>query len=143
MINLDGRIQTYMDENFTGRRLLKETERGTVWLASDKAGCPVIIKQIHRTGLPYQKLKELAHPLWPGIRFVSESGTDTWVVEEYVSGKNLRDFKEDGHFLTENEARSILFRCLFPRFHIPLFAGKMLIYHRYESYYRRMVFANT
>lgn len=107
-MTVDERIQAYMDENFTGRRLLKETERGSVWLASDKAGCPVIIKHIRRTGLPYQKLKELAHPLWPGIRFVSESETDTWIVEEYISGKNLRDFKEDGNYLTENEARSIL-----------------------------------
>lgn len=107
-MKLDERIQVYMDENFTGRRLLKETERGCVWLASDKTGHPVIIKHIHRTGLPYRKLKELSHPLWPGIRFVSESGTDTWVVEEYVSGKNLRDFKEDGNFLTESEVRSIL-----------------------------------
>ena len=106
-MKLDERIQVYMDENFTGRRLLKETERGSVWLASDKAGRPVIIKHIQRTGLPYRKLKELSHPLWPGIRFVSESGTDTWVVEEYVSGKNLKDFKEDGNFLTKSEVRSV------------------------------------
>ena len=109
-MKLDERIQAYMDENFAEHRLLKETERGSVWLASDKAGHPVIIKHIRRTGLPYRKLKGLSHPLWPGIRFVSESGTDTWVVEEYVSGKNLWDFKEDGHFLTENEVRSILFQ---------------------------------
>lgn len=101
-------IRQYLEESFRERRLLRETNRGSVWLASDKTGRPVIVKMIKATGLPYRKLKELSHPLWPAIRFVAEEADATWIVEEYVSGQNLREYLEDGQHLTGDEARDIL-----------------------------------
>lgn len=86
---MDKRVASYIKEEYTKVELLKKTEHSSIWLAKDGTGQIVVVKQLSTTGLPFRKLKEIAHPLWPRILFTAEEDDTTWVVEEYVSGNTL------------------------------------------------------
>ncbi|MDY6269566.1 MAG: hypothetical protein SPL39_11560 [Selenomonadaceae bacterium] len=89
-------------------RLLKRSERGEVWLVSDGAGRPRVMKVMHAGRLPYALLKAHPSPLWPEIVFCAEDADETVVVEEYVSGHTLEERQLARSWLTEAEATQLL-----------------------------------
>ena len=89
-------------------RLLKSSDKGEVWLASEKSGRLVIHKRIAWTGLPYAILKEKGYPLIPCILHCIEEDGETLVVEEYVQGESLLDRIGRKAYLSEREAGNIL-----------------------------------
>lgn len=89
-------------------RLLKSSDKGEVWLASEKSGRLVIRKHIAWTGLPYAILKEKGYPLIPRILHCIEEDGETLVVEEYVQGESLLDRIGRKAYLSEREAGNIL-----------------------------------
>ena len=89
-------------------RLLKSSDKGEVWLASEKSGRLVIRKRIAWTGLPYAMLKEKGYPLIPRILHCIEEDGETLVVEEYVQGESLLDRIGRKAYLSEREAGNIL-----------------------------------
>lgn len=89
-------------------RLLKSSDKGEVWLASEKSGRLVIRKHIAWTGLPYAMLKEKGYPLIPRILHCIEEDGETLVVEEYVQGESLLDRIGRKAYLSEREAGNIL-----------------------------------
>ena len=83
--------QEYLSTNFTLVRELKNTPQSHVTIVSDQGGSFYVLKEIKRTGLPYQDLQKLKHPALPQIYYVNETAEQTTVLEEYVNGKNLAD----------------------------------------------------
>lgn len=106
------RVKQYIEDEFTKIRELKETARSKVTLASTNTGELVVIKCILQTGLPFRRLKEIAHPLWPCILFIAEEENVTWVVEEYVSGNTLAAVLETGKIFNDAEVRDIMLQLL-------------------------------
>ncbi len=93
------------------RRLNGAKVRSEVWLVSDDAGRPAIMRIVHAGGMPFALLREhqgMATPFWPEIFFCAEDEDETIVVEEYVSGHTLEERRVARQWLTEAEARSLL-----------------------------------
>ena len=93
------------------RRLNGAKARSEVWLVSDDAGRPAIMRIVHAGGMPFALLREhqgMATPFWPEIFFCAEDKDETIVVEEYVSGHTLEERRVARQWLTEAEARSLL-----------------------------------
>ena len=106
---MDAAVSKYLDDNFEKVRLLKRSDKGEVWLASDQNGKLVIWKRIFYVGLPYVQLKEHNEVLlWPEIFYVAEDDRETIVVEEYISGNTLAEFVEKGEHISEEKALQIL-----------------------------------
>ena len=105
---MDAHITAYIETAFLKIRLLKSSDKGEVWLASEKSGRLVIHKRIAWTGLPYAMLKEKGYPLIPRILHCIEEDGETLVVEEYVQGESLLDRIGRKAYLSEREAGNIL-----------------------------------
>ena len=105
---MDAHITAYIEAAFLKIRLLKSSDKGEVWLASEKSGRLVIHKRIAWTGLPYAILKEKGYPLIPCILHCIEEDGETLVVEEYVQGESLLDRIGRKAYLSEREAGNIL-----------------------------------
>ncbi|MDY4416588.1 serine/threonine-protein kinase [Selenomonas sp.] len=101
--------KAFLASEYARVRLLKSSARGEVWLVSDKAGRPCVLRTLHAGGLPFALLKahqEVA-PLWPEIYFCAEDEDETIVVEEYVGGRSLEERRVARTWLTEAEARAL------------------------------------
>ncbi len=109
---MDKRVASYIEAEYTNIEVLKRSEYGSIWLAKDNTGQIVILKHLSTTGLPFRKLKEIAHPLWPRILFTAEEDGMTWVVEEYVSGNTLSAKIESGRRFAPAEVKSIMLQLL-------------------------------
>ena len=125
---MDAHITAYFEEIFQKIQLLKSSDRGEVWLVSERAGrstsanrvapsaCAlgtfsqrlVILKRIALTGLPYRLLKGKDYPLIPRVLYCIEDGDETVVVEEYVQGESLLDRIGRKAYLSERETESVL-----------------------------------
>ena len=103
-------VDDYIKESFQKLHQLRMSEKGEVWLASDKSGKLVVIKKILLTGLPYKKLKENPQPIAPKVIYCSERDDETLVIEEYVQGETLLERLEQGRYFTEKEAAQVLMR---------------------------------
>ncbi len=99
----------FLDAALEKLRLLRQTEKGEVWLVSlTRTGQVAVLKRSFRSGLPYAALMEHPHPLWPKVLYCRETERETVVVEEFVPGESLAVRVEERRWLTEAEARSIL-----------------------------------
>lgn len=99
----------FFDAALEKLRLLRQTEKGEVWLVSlMRTGEIAVLKRSFRVGLPYVTLMEHPHPLWPRVLFCREAEGETAVVEEFVAGESLAARVEERRWLTEAEARGIL-----------------------------------
>ena len=97
-------VAAYLEFRYEKLRLLKQSAKGEVWLASSKStGELAVMKIINYAGLPYAALKNNPHALFAKIFYCAESETDTVVVEEFIQGETL-----DGRALNDAEARKIL-----------------------------------
>ncbi|MBQ7515526.1 MAG: protein kinase [Schwartzia sp.] len=101
--------EAFLDANLEKLRLLRQTDKGEVWLVSlTRTGEIAVLKRSFRVGLPYVALMEHPHPLWPKVLFCRETEGETAVVEEFVAGESLAARVEERRWLTEAEARGIL-----------------------------------
>ena len=125
---MDANITAYFEEVFQKIELLKSSDKGEVWLASERSGrstsanraAPsasalgtfsqrlVVLKRIALTGLPYRMLKGKDYPLIPRILHCIEDNGETVVVEEYVQGESLLDRIGRKAYLSERETESVL-----------------------------------
>ena len=102
-------VAEFLEFRFEKLKLLKQSDRGEVWLASCKqSGEFVIIKRVALTGLPYDMLKNFSFKLPAKLLFCAEDESETVVVEEFINGENLLQRLEQRNFLSESEARDIL-----------------------------------
>ena len=88
--------QEYLQEQYKKIRLLKESEKGEVWLVSAPDGELAMLKSIHHAGLPLKQLKEHPSSFWPKILLLHEDKEEDFslVVEEYIPGQTLETLIE-------------------------------------------------
>ncbi len=84
----------FIQENFKQVAVLKDGASGLTELVIDPGKTVYIRKAIPYTGLPYQKLARLDHPLLPKIYYAAEDALRTYVIEQYVEGQNLQALLE-------------------------------------------------
>ena len=97
----------FIQENFKQVAVLKDGASGLTELVIDPGKTVYIRKAIPYTGLPYQKLARLDHPLLPKIYYAAEDALRTYVIEQYVEGQNLQALLEAKGTLTEKQVRGI------------------------------------
>ena len=105
--------KAYLSSQYEKVRRLNGADavRSEVWLVSDAAGRPAVMRIVHAGGIPFALLREhqgTVTPFWPEIFFCAEDEDETVVVEEYVSGHTLEERRVARQWLTEAEARSLL-----------------------------------
>ena len=98
----------FISSQYKKIRLLKQTERSEVWLAADQQEQLVILKHLRQTGLPLRSLKEAKIPLLPQLYYITETKSETITSEEYITGTSLAQYRQEGRFLTPQEAEKIL-----------------------------------
>lgn len=104
--------QEFLAAQYEKIRLLRQTDKSEVWLASDKTGKLVVLKLLNRKDLPYARLKELDLPICPQIYYFAETAEKTFLVEEYIQGDSLVERIRSRRYLSEEEVcRLILQLC--------------------------------
>lgn len=104
--------QEFLAAQYEKIRLLRQTDKSEVWLASDKTGKLAVLKLLNRKDLPYARLKELDLPICPQIYYFAETAEKTFLVEEYIQGDSLVERIRSRRYLSEAEAyRLILQLC--------------------------------
>ena len=101
-------VELYINYQFQKIKPIKKTDKGEIWLASDRSDSLVILREMFTTGLPYKFIKLNPHPIFPKVLYCAEDETETIVVEEYVQGVNLRDRLKRKEYLTQDEAKNII-----------------------------------
>ncbi len=98
----------FMAQQYTKIRLLKESDRGTVYLVTDKQGGLAILKHSQNINLPLREIKDAAIPLLPQIHYLVSGADEIISVEEYIHGQSLASLRQSGQYLTEHNARQIM-----------------------------------
>jgi len=101
-------VEAFINYKFKKIKLIKHSDKGEVWLATDEFGTIVILKKIFGVGMPYKFIKENPHSILPKIIYCAEDEKETIVVEEYIQGDNLFDRLNRKEYLTYDEARNII-----------------------------------
>ena len=101
-------VNLFIESKFKKIKLLKQSEKGEVWLAANEFGNVVILKKIFAVGLPYKFIKKNPHAILPKIIYCAESDNETIVVEEFIQGDNLYDRLQRKEYLTQEEIRNII-----------------------------------
>jgi hypothetical protein len=98
-------------DNFTRLKLLKAHDGATTEEVQDTAGTIYVRKILPCTGLPYQELTELRNTVLPTIYYTAEDADTTYVIEEYIGGRNLEEIRQalaaEHQYLTEGQIWSI------------------------------------
>lgn len=98
-------------DNFTRLKLLKAHDGATTEQVRDPAGDIFVRKILPCTGLPYQELTGLQNAVLPTIYYTAEDASTTYVIEEYIGGRNLEEIRQalaaEHKYLTETQIWSI------------------------------------
>lgn len=88
-------------------KLLRETERGSVALLRHRdSGKAYVFRRFHGTSDVYRRLLHINCPYLPRVYETAEQGTQTLVLEEYISGDNLYEMLKSAVF-TPKETKSV------------------------------------
>ena len=96
-----------VEEEYTTRKTIKNSERGSVSLLQNRQnGTRLIFRHYRGNGEVYRKLLGVSCPNLPQILEAAESDGMVAVLEEYIQGDPL-DFLLEGALFTPEEARCI------------------------------------
>ena len=107
MIHL--RLTKYLQENFRLLKLVHCSDKTKIFLAEEiSSGQKFLLKIISRTGLLYSHIAGIKNAALPEIVHVEESGSETFVVEEFLRGSDLQQYLDDHGALDEKFAARLL-----------------------------------
>lgn len=105
---MNPKVELYINYQFQKVKLIKKSDKGEIWLASDRSDNLVILREMFSIGLPYKFIKLNPHPIFPKVLYCAEDENKTIVVEEYIQGVNLRERLKRKEYLTQDEAKNII-----------------------------------
>lgn len=86
-------LTKYLEENFRLLKLVHSSDKTKIFLVEEIATCQkFLLKVINRTGLLYSQIAKIKNVTLPKIYHVEESGSATYVVEEYLQGMDLQEY---------------------------------------------------
>lgn len=98
-------LTKYLKKNFRLIKLIHRSDKTTIFLveeiATDKK---FLLKVIKRTGLLYSQIAGIKNIALPKIYHVEESGSTTYIVEEYLKGMDLQAYLDLRGSLSEENA---------------------------------------
>lgn len=85
------KLTKYLEENFRLLKLVHSSDKTKIFLVEEIATCQkFLLKVINRTGLLYSQIAKIKNATLPKIYHIEESGSATYVVEEYLHGMDLQ-----------------------------------------------------
>lgn len=103
------RLTKYLQENFRLLKLVHCSDKTKIFLAEEiSSGQKFLLKIISRTGLLYSQIAGIKNAALPEIFHVEESGSSTFVVEEFLRGSDLQQYLDDHGALDEKFAARLL-----------------------------------
>ena len=103
------RLTKYLQENFRLLKLVHCSDKTKIFLAEEiSSGQKFLLKIISRTGLLYSHIAGIKNAALPEIVHVEESGSETFVVEEFLRGSDLQQYLDDHGALDEKFAARLL-----------------------------------
>lgn len=98
-------LTKYLEENFRLLKLVHSSDKTKIFLVEEIATCQkFLMKVINRTGLLYSQIAKIKNAALPEIYHVEESGSATYVVEEYLQGMDLQEYLDLRGALSEQIA---------------------------------------
>ena len=83
----------YLQKNYRLIRLLHSSPKTKIWLVEENSSHrKCLLKIIERTNLLYPQIAKIKNTALPEIYHVEESGSATYVVEEYLQGMDLQEY---------------------------------------------------
>jgi len=100
----------FLQEQYKKTKLLRSSDKGEVWLVTQKDDTPAIMRIINHIGVPGNLLRDNPHTLWPRILYFAEDEAQqrTIIVEEYIGGQSMQEYLQKGGNLSEAEAQKFL-----------------------------------
>ena len=87
------KLTKYLEENFRLLKLVHSSDKTKIFLVEEIATCQkFLLKVINRTDLLYSQIAKIKNVTLPKIYHVEESGSATYVVEEYLQGMDLQEY---------------------------------------------------
>ena len=106
---MDKLIEKYLESTYKTAKILKDTPKSRIVLATDTVGSrPCIIKYLSGSISIYHELEKLKHKNIPQIYRVIENGTQIIIIEEYINGFTLADLLMNKQQLSDRQIKSIL-----------------------------------
>lgn len=99
--------QEFIQDNFKTVSVLKNDNNGITELVIDYDKKIYIRKTIPHTNLPYPKLAKITHHFLPQIYYYVEAEKCTYVIEEYIKGRNLQEILDAEGPFSEEQVKSI------------------------------------
>lgn len=93
-------------KNFKSERILQKSAYSCTELVMHD-GIPYVRKTINAIGLPYAELKNISHPTLPHIFYAVEDEGRTYVIEEYISGRTLKECLEQNISFNQKQQKNI------------------------------------
>ena len=106
---MDALSLQFIQDQYKKIQLIKESDKGKVWLVTDTDGDLFVMKHINHIGLPLKLLQDHPSPFWPKIILLGEDTENnfTIVVEEYIKGRVLSEIITEKAF-TDKELNKLL-----------------------------------
>ena len=83
----------YLQDNYRLLKILHRSPKTKLWLVEENfSRRKYLLKKIERTGLLYSQIAKIKNAALPEIYHVEESGSTTYVVEEYLHGMDLQAY---------------------------------------------------
>lgn len=98
--------RNFILNNFKAERILQSSAYSCTELVIQE-GIPYVRKTINAVGLPYAELKNIIHPCLPHIFYAVEDEGKTYVIEEYISGRTLKECLEQKVSFNSNQQKNI------------------------------------
>ena len=106
---MDALSLQFIQDQYKKIQLIKESDKGKVWLVTDTDGDLFVMKHINHIGLPLKLLQDHPSLFWPKIILLGEDTENnfTIVVEEYIKGRVLSEIIKEKAF-TDKELNKLL-----------------------------------
>ncbi len=101
-------VENFLRSRFEKIKLIKQSEKGEIWIVTDSSGKFFIWKKLLKIGLAYKILKENPHRIFPKIIYCTEDEKSTLIIEEFIQGESLFEKIRQKNYLNENEAKNFL-----------------------------------
>ena len=105
---MDALSLQFIQDQYKKIQLIKESDKGKVWLVTDTDGDLFVMKHINHIGLPLKLLQNHPSPFWPKIILLGEDTETnfTIVVEDYIKGRVLSEIIKEKTF-TDKELNNL------------------------------------
>lgn len=101
-------VEIFLESKYQKIKLIKESKRSEIWLASDSSNNLYIYKKLYKSNEAYKILKQNPNKIFPQVIYCAEFEESMLIVEEYIQGESLFERIKQKKYLSEIETKNYL-----------------------------------